>query len=164
MSSQAVILIFHHSGHLKWYEEISLKQCFEILGHHPIRLVCPAGTNLDRFIRIIPNIRVDFVPQAWMRRIQRYNRMKILPALYEKYSQFEFMLTYELDAFVFSDQLQTWCESEWDYVGAPWFVEPPTRPLTYLGVGNSGFSLRKIQQCIRVMNQFGWLTNPVKSV
>ena len=47
--------------------------------------------------------------------------MKILPFLYERYAAYEFMFTYELDAFVFKDELEKWCEQGWDYIGAPWF-------------------------------------------
>jgi hypothetical protein len=56
------------------------------------------------------------------------------------------MLTYELDAWVFRDELLYWCEQGWDYIGAPWFegFYECTEDSPVLGVGNSGFSLRSI--------------------
>ena len=30
------------------------------------------------------------------------------------------MLIYQLDAFVFQDDLAYWCQQNYDYIGAPW--------------------------------------------
>ena len=56
------------------------------------------------------------------------------------------MLTYELDCFIFRDDLDYWCAKDYDYIGAPWFEgwSNPQPGAKLLAVGNSGFSLRKI--------------------
>jgi len=155
-----VVLIFHHSGHMKWFEEISLLQCFKVLGDYPIRLVCPEGTNLDRFKELVPNIEVDPVPANWMSSILEYNRMKVSPALYRRYQQYDYMLTYELDAFVFRDELSQWCDTGYDYIGAPWITFDDSNQPQLGEVGNSGFSLRNIQTALNVMDSFGWVKSP----
>ncbi|KAA1259816.1 hypothetical protein LF1_23530 [Rubripirellula obstinata] len=158
--SKVVILIFHHSAHLKWFERISLLQCFNVLGDHPIRLVCPEGTNVDEFRKLVPEIEVDPVPAHWMNSIREYNRMKVSPSLYNRYRDYEYMLTYELDAFVFRDELAQWCEQGYDYIGAPWVTRDEDGEPELTGVGNSGFSLRNIQSALKVMNSFGWVKSP----
>jgi hypothetical protein len=39
---------------------------------------------------------------------------------YQAFTDFEFMLIYQLDAFVFRDELADWCRSGYEYIGAPW--------------------------------------------
>jgi hypothetical protein len=38
-------------------------------------------------------------------------------------------------------------------VGAPWFegMENPTKPLTFMGIGNGGFLLRKVEDFLKVL-------------
>ncbi len=141
MSDAVVILIFSHKPRLAWYEEISLRQCCRVLGQHPIRLVCPVGLDLSSYRVIAPNLQADFIPPHWLASLRAYNRLKILPWLYRRYAAFDYILTYELDAFVFHDELLDWCAKGWDYIGAPWFeaytkATPSSRPI---GVGNAGF-------------------------
>jgi hypothetical protein len=82
------------------------------------------------------------------------------------------MLIYQLDAWVFRDELEDWCRQGFDYIGAPWgnagFVEkyrrlrliprsscfPWLSGLLYRNefrVGNGGFSLRNIRAFLRVL-------------
>jgi hypothetical protein len=152
MNRKVIIQIFAHKPTLQWYEQISLEQCSRVLGRHPIRLVCPTGLDVSAYRRIAPALEVDFIPSHWLASSRAYNRLKILPFLYERYAAYEFLLTYELDAFVFKDELEEWCEQGWDYIGAPWFegyanATPSSRPI---GVGNGGFSLRRISTMLRI--------------
>jgi hypothetical protein len=162
ISDIVVILIFAHKERLEWHEAIALKQCFRILGKHPIKLVCPRGLNIQAYRNIVPELEVDFIPAKWFSSRLNYNRLKILPFLYHRYAQYEYMLTYELDAFVFRDELLDWCAKGWDYIGAPWFegfdCARPDAP--FLGVGNSGFSLRRIQAMIQVRNTWRLVQEP----
>jgi hypothetical protein len=161
-SNPVIVLIFVHDQNLEWFEKISLEQCYRILGKHPIRLVCPEGLNLAEYRAIVPEIHVDFIPRHWLQSVRSYNRLKILPWLYRRYSGFDFMLTHELDAFVFRDELLEWCERGWDYIGAPWFegfqFAEPDAP--FRGVGNSGFSLRRIRAMIDVRNTWRTVREP----
>ena len=116
----------------------------------------PTGLDVSAYRRITPALEVDIVPSHWFANVRAYNRLKILPFLYRRYSGYEYMLTCELDAFVFKDELEYWCEKGWDYIGAPWFeghdnAAPGSHPI---GVGNLGFSLRRISTILRVMRSW----------
>jgi len=84
---------------------------------------------------------------------------------YKRFLNYKFILIYQLDAFVFNDELAFWCNKDYDYIGAPWsdissrsiFKELRSKlPLRYKYyyirklsninkfVGNGGFSLRKV--------------------
>jgi hypothetical protein len=61
------------------------------------------------------------------------------------------MLIYQTDAFVFRDDLDHWCSLGYDYIGAPWFQGwgIPTPDGKIIGVGNGGFSLRRINSVLK---------------
>lgn len=162
MKNSAVILIFVHKPTLEWYEKISLQQCVRVLGTHPIRLVCPEGMDIRRYREVEPDLAVDFISPSWLSSYEAYNRLKIVPFIYRRYSAYRFILTYELDSFVFRDDLLAWCEEGWDYIGAPWFegYAGATRASKPIGVGNSGFSLRRTGTMLRVMRSLRYQQSP----
>lgn len=151
---KAVILIFTHKPLPDAFEKISLQQCFRVLGDHPTRLLCPKGMDVTCYTAIHPKLEVDFLPAKHFRSLKSYNRLKKGALLYDSYQDFDYMLTYELDAFVFRDELNEWCERGYDFIGAPWFegyhLASPDSPM--LGVGNSGFSLRRIETMRRIIH------------
>ena len=155
MKQKVVILIFTHRSEPSEFERLSFGQCFKILGNHPTRLVCPKGLDISAYKAIAPNLIADFIDPKWFCSLRDYNLLKVLPWLYRRYSKYEFMLTYELDAYVFRDELRYWCDQGWDYIGAPWFEDfyKCAYDSKVFGVGNSGFSLRRIPSCLNILNQ-----------
>jgi hypothetical protein len=153
MKQPVVVVIFAHQATLSEFETIALRQCHEILGHHPLRLMCPRGMDTAAYLRLAPTLHVDEIAPHHLGSIASYNRLKIDPKLYDHFNDYEYLLTYELDAFVFRDELLEWCARGWDYIGAPWFegYHEATDSSKVLKVGNSGFSLRKIQSCRRAL-------------
>ncbi|MDO5765842.1 MAG: DUF5672 family protein, partial [Elusimicrobiales bacterium] len=86
--------------------------------------------------------------------IDGYNNLMNHQNFYKRFDAFDYMLIYQLDAWVFTDELTEWCEKGYDYVGAPWFELHKTHEEGY-GLwccGNGGLSLRKIQKFITVTN------------
>jgi hypothetical protein len=155
---RVVVLIFTHRAEPDEYERLSFQQCYKVLGKHSIRLVCPRGMDISRYREMAPGVVPDFIDPKWFRSLRAYNLLKVLPWLYRRYSGYEFMLTYELDAWVFRDELLEWCDQGWDYIGAPWFhgSYDCQEDSPVAGVGNSGFSLRKIgtmQKTLQVISR-----------
>jgi hypothetical protein len=64
------------------------------------------------------------------------------------------MLIYQLDAWVFKDDLMKWCNKGYDYIGAPWFEDFGSyeKGKKLWRVGNGGFSLRKIKYFCKVLS------------
>lgn len=160
----AAIVIFTHKAELDWYEEIALRQCGEVLGRHPIFLILPEGVSPEAHLSHVPQLTVLPISKKWFGNVRTYNRLKLWPGLYTKFKDYEYMLTYELDAFVFRDELAAWCDAGWDYIGAPWFDGvynvSPDSPFT--GVGNSGFSLRRISSVLKVLHDWRYVTPPMQ--
>jgi hypothetical protein len=141
---EAIVVIPVHKDVPTAYELISFQQCFRILGNHPVVVVAPQHIKLNAYQDVVPHFKTILIHPKWMSGVLNYNKLKLSQFFYSLFKDYDYLLTYELDAFVFRDNLLEWCDKGYDYVGAPWFegFAEPTYKLA--GVGNSGFSLRKI--------------------
>ena len=97
-------------------------------------------------------------------------------AFYRRFQDSEYILIYQLDAYVFRDELDYWCAKGYDYIGAPWLLRPvykfplfrftswlkkkycdvthrPNGQITRYKVGNGGFSLRKVDSMLRAVTE-----------
>ena len=151
MSKEVVILIIAHKQFLTEQEKLSLKQCYRILGKYPIKIICPEGLDISIYKSVNRNADIVFIDPQWQSDYESFNRLKIDDFLLKKFKDFTFILFYELDAFVFRDELKLWCDKGYDYIGAPWtgFKNYKSKPL--LGVGNGGFSLRNVSRSLKVL-------------
>ncbi|RZK12550.1 MAG: hypothetical protein EOO46_02765 [Flavobacterium sp.] len=98
---------------------------------------------------MVPSFEIEHIDSSWLVNITSYNKLKKSLFFYELFKEYEFVLTYELDAWVFRDELLFWCNKGYDYIGAPWFKgwAQGGNP-EVIGVGNSGFSLRNTAKSI----------------
>jgi len=130
-------------------ERASLRQCIGILGSHPIVLVCPEHLDTSEYNEAAGRIldRRCFA-QEYFAGVEGYNRLLLSHFFYAGFSSYEYMLIYQLDAWVFEDRLHYWCAKNYDYIGAPWFYRHRSHEegeRLWL-VGNGGLSLRRIQR------------------
>jgi hypothetical protein len=128
-------------------------QCFKILGEFPIVVVAPEGLNMGEYKKSVKNFEVKFVHPKWFSSVLQYNKLKLSIFFYDLFHDYEYLLTYELDAFVFKNELIEWCNKGYDYIGAPWFdgYHNAGESSRIVGVGNSGFSLRKISTMKKII-------------
>lgn len=156
--NKCIVVIPIYKKELTETEISSLKQCFEVLNNHPIAFVCSETLDASFYEKFAKskNKEVSFERFAdrYFESMVAYSKMLLKKEFYEKFSQYEFMLIYQLDAWVFEDKLEHWCEQGYDYIGAPWFEEfdlatedSPMLPIA----GNGGFSLRKISTMITML-------------
>jgi hypothetical protein len=86
--------------------------------------------------------------------ITSYNHLLLSYNFYEQFAAYTFMLIYQTDALIFNSNIEYWLDQNYSYIGAPWINNPQERTRTsqlFKGVGNGGFSLRKIPHIIRVL-------------
>ncbi len=157
MSKRAVIIIPVYKEKLGITENISLSRCFTILGHHPIVFVAPESLSIN----YQEGRTIERFADSFFQSPKTYNHLLIDPAFYERFENYEYMLIYQLDAYVFSDQLEYWCAQNLDYIGAPklklrHFQNPEHVDIPYIQrvLFNGGFSLRKIQPIIRFLKVY----------
>lgn len=133
------------------WELMSLRQCCKVLGRYDIYLVAPEGFDTLTYHAICSScgvsIREARFSSFYFKNIQGYNRLLLSKEFYERFQKYDYMLVYQLDAYVFDDKLEEWCSLDYDYVGAPIigrYEENEYRPSMPTRVGNGGLSLRKV--------------------
>lgn len=165
MENQVAIVIPVYQLELNSNEEMSLRQCIKVLGHYPIIFVGPDDFKAD-YIDNTPNASFIGFPASYFESTKSYNHLLINVAFYERFRAFEFILIYQLDAYVFRDELRDWCAKGFDYIGSPKLRKkhwennetinwPVVDPVLF----NGGFSLRKIQPIIRFLKWYHLLYN-----
>lgn len=63
---------------------------------------------------------------------------------YNRFSDYKYILIYQLDCLIFRDDIDYWCDKDYDYIGAPIILNNLNWDFIPI-VGNGGFSLRKVE-------------------
>jgi len=157
--SKACVVIPIYQEAASPYEQIAMDQCFSVLHQHAIYFVIPS--RLEVFIqtsRYVLSGQASYVTfdDAFFKDIPGYNRLLKYPGFYKKFLQYDFMLIYQLDAFVFRDELMQWSSLGYDTIGAPLFEGDfnATANSPIIGQGNGGFCLRNIKSCYQVASSW----------
>jgi hypothetical protein len=153
-----VVPIYKDFEKLSNGELISLSQLFKVFGNHKIFFIGPQNFNWSNFL--IHAEKRNVFPKAiefdlyYFESINGYNQLMISLEFFKNFKGYDFMLIYQLDAYVFKDELEYWCSKGYDYIGAPWF-EGWNLPMSnnIIGIGNGGFSLRNIESSIRILTR-----------
>ena len=141
------------------FEIKSLNQCVKILGHHSIVFAQPESLDASS-LNFKGRISSEKFPDHYFKNVFGYNRLMLSENFYERFLDHKYILIYQLDAYVFKDELLYWCSKDYDYIGAPWITTPnkgfkrvlslfdskkkKARSEIFYKVGNGGFSLRKV--------------------
>lgn len=159
-----VVVIPVYKSSVTAAEEIALRQCRHVLADHPRCLIAPDGLALENYLAIDNQLYVERFESLFFQNVDGYNQLLLSRFFYLRFIKFSHMLIYQLDAFVFRDELLQWCEKHYDYIGAPWF---PDYAESFQGtpayaVGNGGFSLRRVEAALRVLTHLKILKGPME--
>ncbi len=144
MPVNAAVVIPIYKERLNELEKISLAQVQKILGKYQIIFVAPEGLKC---YYLTAGCKIYYFPPQFFQSVGTYNEFMKHPLFYKAFLAYEYILIYQLDAFVFSDMLEYFCSLGYDYIGAAWY---PLRKINLngrqykLSVGNGGFSLRNV--------------------
>ena len=130
-------------------EFASFRQVLKVLHQHDIALVTfrelDIAVYLNEARKLGKLLNIEYFDSSYFSSVTGYNRLCLDASFYKRFLSYEYMLIYQLDAWVFRDELEYWCNQGYDYIGAPWFTNyggyEDGDKLWY--VGNGGFSLRK---------------------
>jgi len=140
------ILIPRYRERLTQDEEISLNHFQHFLSGFETIVIKPHCLQLSS--AKYPS--VDF-PNHFFTDIPAYSRLLLTPSFYERFIDYDFILIYQLDALVFSNDLLQFCQQGYDYIGAPIFQRYKQEPI-FSRVGNGGLSLRRVRAFLEVLN------------
>ena len=162
-------------------EVLSLGQCVKILSDYDIIFVKPEHLDTGPLRQQYPSILEEKFPDEWFVSRRSYNRMVLEESFYRRFEKYEYILIYQLDAFVFRDELLDWARKGYDYIGAPWlpwkkrylsttgrlyfhikaWYKRHFRPRAYRSakyhayeVGNGGLSLRRVSSMIATTSHY----------
>lgn len=151
-----VVPLYKDFSCLTQNEILSLQTLNRNLGQYPICCIVPLCLQLPKYVSFFNNNNVCFqrLDQNFFNSVESYNRLCLSKDFYSRFLNYRYMLIYQLDAYVFKDELIVWINAGYDYIGAPYYYDnnQPFDLKTWL-VGNGGFSLRSVSQCYRLMKK-----------
>lgn len=156
MSANAAVVIPAYKENLTELEKISLAQVKKILGEkYPIIFVAPEGKVFSYFSA---ESKIVYFQPKFFESILAYNQLMMTAEFYKSFLAYEYILIYQLDAFVFSDKLEYFCASGYDNIGAAWPLQWVVKINSANGtfrprVGNGGFCLRNVKACFNLLEK-----------
>lgn len=145
--NQICIVIPIYKETLNEFEILSVNQCIHILSDYKIYFIYPKGLKLDFYKSNFGQIEdYKYFDPKYFKDLFAYNMLMLNEDFYKTFLNFEYMLLYQTDCYVFRDELLLWADKGYDYIGGIWFDDYRGDP--YSGAkmwfpGNGGLSLRK---------------------
>lgn len=153
------VVIPVYSPTLSLNEARSLKQCLHVLTNHTVTLATHRDLDVqvyqDSFLEAKKPFKVAYFEPEYFKSVYSYSQLLLSRTFYDRFKEDEYILIYQLDGFVFKDELAYWCSKGYDYIGAPWLKHYGVR---YDGnelwkVGNGGVSLRKVSTFLKAFDR-----------
>lgn len=155
-SKRVAIVIPFHKSTLSQDEKISAKHLNKFLGDYDKFIVLPVGIKKISFK--IPKSKVINFPKQYFTGVPSYCELLNTAQFYQPFTNYDYILIYQLDVLVFSNQLQYWCNRGYDYIGAPLLNSKIGFLSNAKGISapgcNGGFSLRKVDKFLRIISLF----------
>lgn len=164
LENEVVVIIptYKEFDQLTSDEILSFHQCYKVLKNYQICIVHSFELNIELYkqyleVHFKKNIYNKSFNNSFFSSISGYNNFMLSTNFYQSFVDFKYLLIYQLDCWVFSDQLKMWCDMGYDYIGAPIFKNFGTYKLgnEIDVIGNGGFSLRKIRKFLDVLTWKG---------
>lgn len=149
-----------------WYEKISLKTACNQFKNYKLILVCKNSFKLKEYYKIFyenncPYSIVRFGDKYFTSKAS-YNELLMSNNFYLSFKEYEYILICQTDVYVFRNNIESWINNNYYYIGAPWlynefasnevtknniFKRQVNKFLKYKfnAVGNGGFSLRNVE-------------------
>ncbi len=182
MPSLVTIVIPLYREKLPELELRILQHNLSVLAAHPITFVLPQGLSTIAMQQQfgIDNYKQVRVSSHWMgagKGVAGYNKMMTSERFYTLFTDYEYILICQTDAYLFRDEVAMWCNKGYDYIGAPWIKKAKYNNILFKlwfkiqqaarsgkkemmrhnlfeRVGNGGLSLRRVRSCIRACQKY----------
>jgi hypothetical protein len=172
--NKVIVVIPVYKQSLPDDEIISLQRVIKVLSKNDFSIVCAKSLDIKQYTHYFEGagtgFSVDRFDDKYFRSISDYNRLMLSPNFYSRFQTWQYMIIYQLDCFIFKDEVEKWITGDFDYVGAPWVSYDQSlnfyRSLIYsrwkligllkksidfnrgekIFVGNGGCSIRKVKK------------------
>lgn len=139
-------------------EKGALIQCLSVFKSSSIYIITPEGLDLTNYtLQTNHYIHIKHLHPLFFKGIEQYNRLLLSSFFYNQFISYDYILIYQLDAYVFRDELDMWISKGYSYIGAPWFKDFDKSESSEMlwAVGNGGLSLRRVNDFLDVFNYKG---------
>ena len=133
-----VVVIPVYKTTLTKYEEMSLNQCVKVLADYSLVVVKPVSLDINELLSRYSLLKVENFSDDCFSDLRAYNKLVLKEDFYQRFANYQYMLIFQLDAYVFRDELLDWARQGYDYIGAPWLPEQMEGK-----IGNSKYLLLK---------------------
>lgn len=140
------VVIITHKEKLNDDEEISFLRALKIFGgKRAIKLVIPNSIETYYYDSLNSNNIFEYVKvnDEWLSSYKAYNKTLCNVNFYKLFENYDYILIYQTDCWVFDDRLDEFMEMGYDWYGAAW-------PHRKDEIGNGGLSLRKVNKLIEI--------------
>jgi hypothetical protein len=162
--SLVTVVIPIHQEEPSALEKVSLQQTLRILHKHPITFMTKKGLNVSWYQDFCrDHSSIHFERFSW-EGFNEFGELMTSAQFYKRFRRYEYILICHLDAFVFRDDLEKWCEYGFDYIGSLIYnthwngirsrfhrLLGFTTPDYY---ANGGFALKRVEGFYNVTSKF----------
>ncbi len=151
-------------------EVLSLKQYNTIMHNYDVCIVHPKSLDVESYKTYLDTNNVFDIgfDDNFFSNIKQYSQLCLDYDFYNTFSDYEYILIYQPDCWVFNDTLEEWCDKGYDYIGGPIYSKLSNWPSVVKGgrpaVGNGGLSLRKISTMLKITDRNGYVYNKKKDI
>lgn len=151
-SKRAIVVTPVYKENISNEEMVSIIFAQKYLQEYDKVVVAPEKlSKKDSFIKFWQDngYKIVFFENKYFNGLSGYNKFMVSVEFYQHFIEYEYILIYQLDALILSNTLKEWLNKNVDYVAPPWISEGERLKLE--SVGNGGFSLRRVQAFIDVL-------------
>jgi hypothetical protein len=160
------IVFVTHKSKLDGDEELSLKQCIKVFGKkRTIIIVIPDNISTEYYDQYKEKIKICKVNSKWQSSYKEYNAMCVNKEFYKMFTDYDYILIYQSDCWVFDDKLDYFMSLGYDWYGAPWTKSDciTWKIAKETSVGNGGLSMRKVSKMIEITTKYDNNGNTIPS-
>ena len=141
-------------------EILSFNRLYKIIkDKYDVCIIKPKSLNISNYdAYLLKNYKIKEFDDKYFESTDSYSHLMVSYDFYNSFSNYEYILIYQGDCYLFKDEIIEWCNKGYDYIGAPilsntdWQKETKRQfPL----VGNGGLSLRKISKFMEITDPEG---------
>jgi hypothetical protein len=164
MNHSLVIVIPVYKATLNLLEQFSLDYLLTKVIERKLIFTAPKGLEISYYLERYPHISFEQFDGHYFASIAGYNELLLNADFYARFASYEYILIHQTDALLFKDNLDEWMAHGYDYIGAPWplgmTLNFGPEDAEFFGattfhafVGNGGFSLRRVQRSMAILNE-----------
>ncbi len=153
-----VIPVYKPFSALSANERSSFRQCLRILQNYKMILVCPQSLDTSSYTENEEGqekmMRIEKFPDKYFKNTNGYSKLLLSKKFYRRFIDAKYILIYQLDAWIFRDEVVYWCNQGYDFIGSPIFenFESNTN-FEFSYALNGGFSLRNVASSIKILSR-----------